>query len=539
MISIATMVLVLLGFSTPAFAVELSQDERVRHDDLMVRYRDHMNHVHVAGERGTCLTGLIMDLKTDWELFSPEEKIEITGALAPHKQDLVEPIPPAPEGCQNATCWGYQKDNYIDTEHFSVQWDDGMATEADAQAFADSLEESWEIEINELGWREPSGSDRFKMLVMIDDIGGGAGAYTTVENCSGGYRPYVVASTGSFDAGNWYKTMACHELHHAIQYAYGFAHEFWWWEATATWVEDLVYPYANDWATALYMFSQSPHLGMNASAGGGRSQDLFWHTYGMGIWGMFLDQHVGGNELVKETWEETRPYSCQYCAWMPDIIEDVGEDFDGLMVEFLARTSVMDYRDRMYLTDAQRADNVDELPADGEANSDDRPQSLGMNIIEFDKDLGESGKALEVTFDGANSADYWIAVLARGNASLEEYVVFELDSDGDGTAQIAFEGDEPIQLVVSPVYEDAQGYSYSWSRADDFNYEWSAELVDITESGSSEDTGSADRLPFGDDGDVADGGEIKGGCNCSTGGVAPIGMALPLLGLMVAVRRRQ
>ena len=78
------------------------------------------------------------------------------------------------------------------------------------------------------------------------------------------------------------------------------------------------------------------------------------------------------------------------------------------------------------------------------------------------------------------------------------------------------------------MYEDAQGYSYSWSRADDFNYEWSAELVDITESGSSEDTGSGDRLPFGDDGDVADGGEIKGCCKCSTGGVAPIGMALPL-----------
>ena len=93
-------------------------------------------------------------------------------------------------------------------------------------------------------------------MVLVPRNNSYAGAYTTVEYCSGsGCMPYIVAYSGSFNSGNWWKTMACHELNHAIQFSYGFSHEFWWWEATATWIEEYVYPSFNDWADMTYVYS--------------------------------------------------------------------------------------------------------------------------------------------------------------------------------------------------------------------------------------------------------------------------------------------
>ena len=147
---------------------------------------------------------------------------------------------PSPPSVATDTCWGSQKDNRIDTEHFSVQWDDGIITETQAQNFADSLEESWEIEINELGWKKPAKSSQYLMLVIVDNLGSGAGR-TPRWTVRQRIRPYVVAGKGSFSAGDWYKTMACHgsttpssspmaSLTNSVV------------EASATWVEDLVYP---------------------------------------------------------------------------------------------------------------------------------------------------------------------------------------------------------------------------------------------------------------------------------------------------------
>jgi MYXO-CTERM domain-containing protein len=235
----------------------------------------------------------------------------------------------------------------------------------------------------------------------------------------------------------------------------------------------------------------------------------------MGIWGMYLDQKVGGNELVRATWEEASDKFCEYCVWMPDIIEEVGEDFDVLFADFLATTAVMDYRDRGVLNDVRRTTTVRSMPAEGQAPSYGRPQSLGMNIIEFPANLGRTGKVLEVTFDGASYPDYWIVVLARGSTEVEEMVVFELDDVGDGSAYIDFEGDQPVHLIVSPVDEDAQGYWYDWSDGVDFNYLWSARVVSESDVGTTTvvDSDDPQSVPFGE----FSMSDTPQGCSCASG----------------------
>ena len=60
------------------------------------------------------------------------------------------------------------------------------------------------------------------MLVIVDNLGSGAGAH------HGGHvrqrAPYVVAGKGSFSAGGLVQDHGLPPgLHHAIQFAYGFA----------------------------------------------------------------------------------------------------------------------------------------------------------------------------------------------------------------------------------------------------------------------------------------------------------------------------
>jgi hypothetical protein len=524
--------------------------ERVEAESLVHSHGIREVSASAAAEEGEgfgCLTTLVAELKIHWDLFDVEERAEMTAILAPWKPDLIDPGwssedgPPPPD----SPCFGYNYDNYTDSEHFSVQWEDNAITEAEAEAFSDSLEYSWDVQVDDLGWEQPTGTNSYPILVMVPRENSYAGAYTTVEYCSGaGYMPYIVAYSGSFNTGNWWKTMACHEFNHAVQFAYGYAHEFWWWEATATWIEEYVYPAYNDWADMTYVYSLVPYIGMNASQGSSSDEYLFYHTYAMAVWAFFLDEKVGGQELVEKTWQRASLQSGQYNYWMPETIDDVGEEFDELYLEFMATNASMDYNESSSFYEPELTDTVSNLPDDGGDRSSDTPQSLGQNFIKFKRAAGEEGATLRVNFDGENGPD-WYAVLAKGSSSLADYVVFDLDGSGEGTAEIEFDGDYDVFLVVSPMDEDAQGYSYNWNNADEYGYSWDAELITDgsgdggDDGGGSDDTGS-DGSGASDGGDdSSDSGFSLVSCGCSAGSLAGgLSMAC-LLGILGRVRRQR
>ena len=78
--------------------------------------------------------------------------------------------------------------------------------------------------------------------------------------------------------------------------------------------------------------------------------------------------------------------------------------------------------------------------------------------------------------------------------------------------------------MVSPIDDEAQGYSYRWDRADDYGFEWEARVVEAEEESPPTD-------------DV-DGDEATVACGCSAG---PLGVpsSVALLGLVVVARRRR
>jgi len=476
-----------------------------------------------------CSTGLVMQLRDQWHRFTPERRERMTSHIAPFKTDLLD-VPTELDTRPDDTCWGQYGDHRVTGEHWVVEWDGNTITESTAEDFLEALEYSWEVEVDELGWRAPDGGDDYLMLAYVAE-GNYGGAYTTVDHCGGQYIPYVVAYEGSFAPGStWYQDMACHEFNHAMQFGYGFAHEFWWWEATATYIEEAVYPSHNGWAPYITGYSDQPWLAMNASSQ--EDYDIFMHMYGMAIMGFFLEQYVGDEDLVRQTWSESSSYGGQYSLYLPDLLEDMGHDFYAAYPSFMAANTVMEYADQSAYPDVAVQSAVHSLPDEGGNGAGTSPETLGQNYIRFD--TGEATAELPdllVTFEGQGGGE-WIALLVgTTDDTVLEVVSLELTDDAGEGRLADIEQFDDAWLVVSPTRESGNAFDYSWS----------AELVEADPAAGDDDDDDDDDDDLQAMGDDDDGIAITGGdCTCRHDGHANRATAavLSLAALLLIIRRR-
>lgn len=461
----------------------------------------------LEGPVGGCATGLVADLKGHWDELDADQRATITRHVAPWKTDLMA-APPAPPPPGDA-CFSFGLPNQLASDHFLVEYDSNVP-KSTAKMFADSLEYALEKEVGELGWLQPAGMGDYKMLAVIQN-GSQGGAYTTVEACGGFYMPYIVTGKDSFWS-DWYLAMAAHEFNHAIQYRYGMGHEFWFWEATATYAEEDVYPSQDSWADYVTGYTDQPWIAMGASSQ--QDADVFWHMYGMAIWPFYLDNHVGDLDLVQEVWEYSRTHGTYYDLNQKEVLKDLGYDFSELYRGFMAANTVMDYDDHGKFPSIAVTDKVRSLPAEGGSEAKTRPQTLGQNYIRFDV-AAQGTQDLDITFEGDENGAWEVVLVGASSRKVEETVALEI-TDGVGQGTLAdFGRFEQVWMVVSPTRN---------SNAK-FDYDWTAEAV----SG----------VPVVDDGGVdgANGdGASTGGCG-GCNGTGPVG-GWALLPLLALARRR-
>ena len=461
-----------------------------------------------------CATGLVMALERSWDAFTPEQKAR----MAPRVRPLADVIPPPPETLEDNTCWGQYGDHRVMGDHFAVEWNGDTVSEAVAENFLEALETSWEVEVEELGWREPEGSDEYLMFTFIDDSDWG-GAYTTVDMCNGDLLPYIVASSASFQGGTWYQDMAAHEFNHSMQFGYSFAHEFWWWEATATYIEDDVYPTHESWSPYISGYTQNPWMAMNTNSD--TDYDRFMHMYGMAIFAFYLDQHVGGEDIVRQTWAATEGSHDQYTTTLEDLSEELEYDWDEAYQGFMVVNTVMDYDDRGYYPPLDIERTVGALPTDGDASAGTTPESHGQNYIRFDTDEAlDDEPDLWIEFEGDEDGQ-WIVVLV-GTEDDEVVEVVSLDvEDGEGAGRLEDFGDfDRAYMVVSPTRRSQSAFEYSWT----------AETIEALPEEDDDDD-------EGDDDTVLHPGES---CQCSQVSPRPLAGALApvTLASLLLVRRR-
>jgi hypothetical protein len=214
----------------------------------------------------------------------------------------------------------------LDTKNFSIQWEAGVADMAMAGEAGEALEASWQALIVEQQWPLPVGTDQYLLPVYIDPsiVGTGLTIEWEVPQYPQGI-PIIYLHPDSAENESFFRALAGHELHHAIQYGMRGQYsaedeEAWYWEASAEWASELAQPELNIYAWSSQYYSLRPDLRFDSF------EDF--HAYGMFVLNAYLEEHVTGPGGMRAVWEISldRPEA----GW-----DELLEESTGLTVEVL------------------------------------------------------------------------------------------------------------------------------------------------------------------------------------------------------------
>ena len=177
-------------------------------------------------------------------------------------------------------------------------------------AISDSL---WEFEIGSLGYRAPptdgsagGGPEKDIFISALRNYGytypelSGLGSATATSyiDIDNNYTDPIFYQPGQTPGLNGLRVTLAHELFHAVQWGYYYGRDAeWWQEATATWMEDIAYPYIDNYLMYVPHFLGNPELGLD------RVGFNSMHSYGAAIFPLFLSQRFGPT-VVRRSWEE-------------------------------------------------------------------------------------------------------------------------------------------------------------------------------------------------------------------------------------------
>ncbi|UCD94651.1 MAG: T9SS type A sorting domain-containing protein [Candidatus Zixiibacteriota bacterium] len=186
---------------------------------------------------------------------------------------------------------------------------------------ADSV---WRFEIDHLGFDAPpsdgvGGGDSL-MDVYILDLGGGYYGYTAPEEViSNQSMTSYIAIDNDFDIWPYNESdeldrrldagrvTLAHEFFHTIHFAYDYTetgpdYALYWWEMSATWMEEMAYDDINDYYFYLSYFFDELWTGLQSV-----SFDNSLHQYGAAVFPIFLTEKFD-TSIVKDIWQRCRDY---------------------------------------------------------------------------------------------------------------------------------------------------------------------------------------------------------------------------------------
>lgn len=242
---------------------------------------------------------------------------------------------------------GLIKGNAVQTQHFQFEFSDVVGDQADSdgdgiadviEVTAVAAEDSWDIVIDEMGYEEPN-EDGSLLIVIMDDndeyLSSGALGITSL--LSNG-NPYVAIDPWMSDS--YLQVTMGHEFFHAVQFGYdpSFAYSYQginFAEATATWMEDLLFDDVNDYA--LYIPEFLDYIDYSIFASIVPTASLY--EYGMNIWPRFLSEYYN-NGVIKEVWETYFDSSIDFDSDLKlyeavkDVVSGEGGDLEEVFQQF-------------------------------------------------------------------------------------------------------------------------------------------------------------------------------------------------------------
>ena len=183
---------------------------------------------------------------------------------------------------------------------------------------AEYLEQAYDIQNTQMGFKDPprDNVDGPEWDAYIENLPNTYG--WTTPDVQVGFNPDRYTSfirldnnyTHTFSTGlDGLKVTAAHEYFHVVQFGYvsrdednnAYPDDAYIMEASATWMEDVVYDGVNDYVNYLDTFFERTNVQFDKADG--------WREYGLSIWFHFLEKRYPGFNLPRLFWEAMENYA--------------------------------------------------------------------------------------------------------------------------------------------------------------------------------------------------------------------------------------
>ena len=356
------------------------------------------------------------------------------------------------------------------SDNFAVHWGTDLVDTTSVTDVLSLLEETWRMQVEVWGMQAPVEDTYFNVYLggtgdgMPSDLGV-AGYYDVDDN---GY-PMVVLGPYVIESWSIGQTTIPHEFFHAVQHRTGqftLFQDRWYWEASATWVEQEVLPAHPSHADFLFGYALRPYLPLAHFELFSNGNIEEYHPYGAFIFLQYLtDFHVDEQDVVL-SWtevdvsEDTRPLD-----WWNQHLANQQLSFGALISDMAAHNVHWDYPNQIiYETKveayAASAADVDERIAGTLRVEDEiqtvpsrlRPGAYGYNYWEFDLEIVDDTQTAELYFDGTTVGDHFNDVIWRLELVQERIdgIVYQSlhTDDGEGLWDVELQDLQDATLIV-------------------------------------------------------------------------------------------
>lgn len=238
------------------------------------------------------------------------------------------------------------------TANFCVHWTDREENAPVDDAFVDEVaaaaEQSYAVENGTLGWQEAKSDGKLgarggiggegQTDIYITNLGRGLYGFATPDVGQKGAKRFAYLVLDNNYVGfpspplDSMRVTVAHEYNHILQFNYDLFQDLWMFEATATWVEQHVYPDLDDYLNYLPAFAKTPQTPLTGD-------DI--EIYAEAVWNHWLSSRYS-TDVVREAWEGSRsadPKSFAPAAYEVAIRNLGGKSFSQEFGDFAAATA--------------------------------------------------------------------------------------------------------------------------------------------------------------------------------------------------------
>ena len=241
--------------------------------------------------------------------------------------------------------------NVVETTNFAVKWNEERGFDIDdVTALADAFEHAWNVEIDGMGYTQPTGTQTYRFNVYIGDTGPGSPSSQGAAGYfwfDGEGEPMIVIAASIVSGRDDAAHTAAHEFFHALQDRAG-TYDYegqgaWYWEATAMWIEGEAFPDDAGWSVFTPFYLYLPELPVNFFEYPEGDIEGY-HQYGAALFVRHLTEITTGDPmLIRRSWEEAAPHSDPMVNLNNLLVDGYGTTIHDAFVDHVGRSTTLDY----------------------------------------------------------------------------------------------------------------------------------------------------------------------------------------------------